>query len=243
MSKYQDKHVVFCEGSTDIEFFTTLLSYRLSLEKDDLKDQATIEADPLFNQQLEEIMFVDGEGDNLRNVLIEDLLKSLENQTPKSITIIVDGDNKLNQKIKYFKKTFNKATSYQNPENMLTFGELDEYNWYTVKKGELIQKRLQMGVFTVQGKDFKDLETLCLKIATHLSNPKYQAVLDGFEENCNNLPQKPKSLDKAKAQVYLASMEQWCDCKFSAGLNKGYLDKDHEVLSFLDPIVEVLKTS
>ena len=101
-----------------------------------------------------------------------------------------------------------------------------------------------MGIFTVQGDGFKDLETLCLKIATYLQEPKseHQAVVEGFVENCNQLERKPKSLDKAKAQVYLASMEQWCDCKFSAGVNKGYLDINHQALSFIDPVLDVLRS-
>jgi hypothetical protein len=230
---YDNKHVVFCEGSTDIGFFKTLFSLRLN-------------TNPIALQQnvvLDSIDFVDGGGDTIRNKIKEELLKPLGAIIPKSITVLIDGDNNEESKLKHWKKTFDTATHYEfDQNNVMALKQFNQYQSYTIKQGELISKPVQMGVFTVQGTDFKDLETMCLKIATHLPNPKYQAVLTGFEDNCNNLPQKPKFLDKAKAQVYLASMEQWCDCKFSAGLNKGYLDKDHEVLSFLDPIVEVLKT-
>jgi hypothetical protein len=243
-SKYTNKHVIFCEGSTDIEFFTTVLAHKLDVKKNDLENKSTIEADSSFSKQLEEIVFVDGQGDNLKNILIEELLKTLENNPPKSITILVDGDEKLNIKLKYFKNTFNKDTSYQNPQNKLFFETLNCYQPYTIKKGS-IEYKIQMGVFTVQGDGFKDLETLCLKIAMYLNmiDSEHQEIVDGFVAKCDALTtvNPPKYLDKAKAQVYLASMEQWCDSKFSAGLNKGYLDKEHDALKFLDPIVDILK--
>lgn len=235
-NKYNDKHVIFCEGSTDVDFFKTLFSKKIDVKKIDLEKNVTLTFDAEF---------VDGGGGaNISNRIVEELLLTLGQEIPRSITVIVDGDDKLEEVTKRFKKTFNTSKNYRlNPENQMTWdGTFNQYNPYVIKKGEWISQEVKMGIFTVQGADFKDLETLCLKIATHLPNPKYQAVLAGFEENCNNLPKQPKSLDKAKAQVYLASMEQWCDCKFSAGLNKGYLDSNHEALAFLDPILSVLRS-
>ena len=98
-NKYKDKHVIFCEGSTDVEFFKTLFSKKIDVNKMDLEKNVTLTFDAEF---------VDGGGGaNISNRIVEELLLTLGQDIPRSITVIVDGDHKLEEVTKRFKKTFN----------------------------------------------------------------------------------------------------------------------------------------
>jgi hypothetical protein len=163
-------------------------------------------------------------------------------EAPKSIIIIIDGDGQQNAEDKFirYQEFFNDGANYRNAANAFLLSTVNTVQIQTIRE----QKREEIvafGVFIIQDKGFQDLETLCLKMTTHLSDPAYQAVLDGFEEKCQLLPKEPKQLDKAKTQVYLASMEKWCDSKLSAGLNKNYFNSNAVELNFLNPLIEHLK--
>jgi hypothetical protein len=136
---------------------------------------------------------------------------------PKAFIVVLDGDvdKKTGQKLaesrftKY--QTFFKIQGLEIKANNKMSEAPNDYGLYG-------------GIFIIDGEDYHDLETLCLKITTKFQEDnRYQAIVTTFQEHRQQLKMKPQYPSKSDVAVYLASMPEFCS-SLGLALKKGYFD-------------------
>jgi hypothetical protein len=224
LPSYSGKHVIFCEGKTDIPFFGAFLEEkgisRTTLTLDDLywedckgKDEIPAKLKKAFTEALED-------------------LEAYSNP-PKSFIVVLDGDLDPKTGVKLANKKFTTYQKLFEQQGVI----IDAQNTISQKPNEW---GLYGGIFIIDDKEFHDLESLCLKIATKFQeDDRYQKIVATFQNQRLQLKEPPKYPNKADVAVYLASMPEPCST-LGLALKKKYFNIQATELEFLDELVKHL---
>ena len=201
---YSGRHVIFCEGKTDISFLGAFF-------QTENISRADFTLDALF--------FEDCKG---KDQIPDKLSKSFQDLDvydvpPKAFIVVLDGDVHKETGLKLAKDRFKKYQTFFKIQGL----EIKANNRMSETPNDY---GLYGGIFIIDGEDYHDLESLCLKITTKFQQDnRYQAIVTTFQEQRQQLTEKPQYPSKSDVAVYLASMPEFCS-SLGLALKKGYFD-------------------